>query len=90
MVGASRGRSRSAGVGARGLPRDLPFEGFGYARPGVTLAPAFFAWRAGLPVVDHPLVGGLGLRGELRSASRIACVVAHTPVGLPLWSGRRR
>jgi hypothetical protein len=26
-----------------GLPRDLPFEGLIYARPGVTLAPAFFA-----------------------------------------------
>ena len=33
---------RSAGVlGLVGLPRDLPFEGLDYARPGVTLAPAF-------------------------------------------------
>ena len=27
--------------GSTGLPRDLPFEGFDYARPAVTLAPAF-------------------------------------------------
>jgi len=33
---------RGAGVwGSQGLPRDLPFEGLYYARPAVTLAPAF-------------------------------------------------
>jgi hypothetical protein len=34
--------SKSRRLGLAGLPRDLPFEGLIYARPGVTLA-AFFA-----------------------------------------------
>ena len=33
-------KSRRLGLD-RGLPRDLPFEGLDYARPAVTLAPAF-------------------------------------------------
>jgi hypothetical protein len=35
--------SKRRRLGLVGLPRDLPFEGLIYARPGVTLAPAFFA-----------------------------------------------
>ncbi len=35
--------SKSRRLGLVDLPRDLPFEGLIYARPGVTLAPVFFA-----------------------------------------------
>jgi hypothetical protein len=35
--------SKSRRLGLVNLPRDLPFEGLIYARPGVTLAPAFCA-----------------------------------------------
>jgi hypothetical protein len=38
--------SKSRRLGLAGLPRDLPFEGLIYARPGVTLAPVFFAAAA--------------------------------------------
>ena len=34
--------SKSRRWSSTGLPRDLPFEGLGYARSAVTLAPAEF------------------------------------------------
>jgi hypothetical protein len=38
--------SKSRRLGLVNLPRDLPFEGQIYARPGVTLAPALFVAAA--------------------------------------------
>ena len=70
--------SQRAGVwSSRACRATLPFEGLIYARSAVTLAPTFFVGAAACRSVTMPLVGGLGLRGELPLG------LAHPLVGDP-------
>ena len=74
--------SQSAGVwSSRACRATLPFEGLIYARSAVTLAPTFLAGARGLPVFDDPLVGGLGLLGELALGLADRDVAAPDPAG---------
>jgi len=70
--------------GSSSLPRDLPFEALIYARPAVTLAPAFcFLGDAAFQSATDHLCEASACAASCFSAWRIRSRVAQTPDGFP-------